>query len=124
MTKDEYDSETDYNGSRGHAQADKLVRQGKFKLSSQTSTPSTRDSPQALEQACEDGFIILPDPSFERQYFEYSPEEDPTGEEGKKIRDESVEKAKIEGLSPEAWVIIHKAYYSMRKEAETMAYQR
>lgn len=70
---------------------------------------SERNTSSKLEKA------TLPDPTFEDEFFGYSPEEDYDGE-GTRLVDRAVYRAKREGISLGKWIDIHRLYYKMRHD--------
>jgi hypothetical protein len=57
----------------------------------------------------------LEDIKFENEFFEYNPDNDPTGGIGINLIDRALDRAKIAGISVYEWTTIHKLYYEMRQ---------
>ena len=58
----------------------------------------------------------LEDASFEDEFFEYDPDEDSDGGRGIMLIDRAFFRAKVEGLTFDEWIGIHRLYYTIRQD--------
>jgi hypothetical protein len=115
---EEYDPDTDYNGSRGHALADEAMRKDKL-------NPKPSSHTLEVKSLKEEDYELasLPSPAFEDKYFGYDGN-DPFGDIGRDLVDEAFELAKIDGIPFFKWINIHRGYYQRRQDDAKLAYQR